>query len=155
MIDPFTAFAALKGATEAISSAIKTGRDLSTMSSSVAKWAKTEAGLQVITSEKPGVVSKLFGKLTGAEQNAIDAHFRKEEANRLRDEMRSMFLLYGSAGQWERLQKEIAVERKRQANILKEKIRKQKLKKNIIIGVIAGILGLGILTIEFYIITNL
>jgi|TARA_Y100000748_G_scaffold259445_1_gene226792 hypothetical protein len=155
MIDPFTAFAALKGATEAISSAIKTGRDLSTMSSSVAKWAKAEAGLQVITSEKPGVVSKLFGKLTGAEQNAIDAHFRKEEANRLRDEMRSMFLLYGSAGQWERLQQEIAVERKRQANILKEKIRKQKLKKNIIIGVIAGILGLGILTIEFYIITNL
>ena len=73
MIDPFTAFAALKGATEAISSAIKTGRDLSTMSSSVAKWAKAEAGLQVITSEKPGVVSKLFGKLTGAEQNAIDA----------------------------------------------------------------------------------
>ena len=66
-----------------------------------------------------------------------------------------MFLLYGSAGQWERLQQEIAVERKRQANILKEKIRKQKLKKNIIIGVIAGILGLGILTIEFYIITNL
>ena len=129
MIDPFTAFAALKGATEAISSAIKTGRDLSTMSSSVAKWAKAEAGLQVITSEKPGVVSKLFGKLTGAEQNAIDAHFRKEEANRLRDEMRSMFLLYGSAGQWERLQQEIAVERKRQANILKEKIRKQKLKK--------------------------
>ena len=155
MIDPFTAFAALKGATEAISSAIKTGRDLSTMSSSVAKWAKAEAGLQVITSEKPGVVSKLFGKLTGAAQNAIDAQFRKEEANRLRDEMRSMFLLYGSAGQWERLQQEIAVERKRQANILKEKIRKQKLKKNIIIGVIAGILGLGILTIEFYIITNL
>ena len=54
-----------------------------------------------------------------------------------------------------KIQKEIAVERKRQANILKEKIRKQKLKRNIIIGVIAGILGLGILTIEFYIITNL
>ena len=112
MIDPFTAFAALKGATEAISSAIKTGRDLSTMSSSVAKWAKAEAGLQVITSEKPGVVSKLFGKLTGAEQNAIDAHFRKEEANRLRDEMRSMFLLYGSAGQWERYKKKLQLKEK-------------------------------------------
>ena len=154
MIDPFTAFAALKGATEAISSAIKTGRDLSTMSSSVAKWAKAEAGLQVITSEKPGVVSKLFGKLTGAEQNAIDAHFRKEEANRLRDEMRSMFLLYGSAGQWERLQQEIAVERKRQSDILKEQIRKQKFKRNLIIGLIATILGLGIIAIEIYLITN-
>ena len=155
MIDPFTAFAALKGATEAISSAIKTGRDLSTMSSSVAKWAKAEAGLQVITSEKPGVVSKLFGKLTGAEQNAIDAHFRKEEANRLRDEMRSMFLLYGTAGQWERLQKEIAVERKRQADFLKQKIAAAKRKKNIILWTIAGILGLGFLTIEYYILTNL
>ena len=155
MIDPFTAFAALKGATEVISQGIKTGKDLVNMSGAVSKWAKAEANLQVIASEKPKGLGKLFGKLTGAEQNAIDAHFRKEEANRLRDEMRSMFLLYGSAGQWERLQQEIAVERKRQANILKEKIRKQKLKKNIIIGVIAGILGLGILTIEFYIITNL
>ena len=32
MIDPFTAFAALKGATEAISSGIKTGKDLINMS---------------------------------------------------------------------------------------------------------------------------
>ena len=30
--------------------------------------------------------------------------------------MREMFLLYGAPGQWERLQKEIATERKRQAN---------------------------------------
>ena len=37
MIDPFTAFAALKGATEAISSGIKTGKDLINMSGSVAK----------------------------------------------------------------------------------------------------------------------
>ena len=85
----------------------------------------------------------MFGKLTGAEQNAIDAHFRKEEANRLRDEMRSMFLLYGSPGQWERLQKEIAVERKRQADLLKRKIDAEKRKKNIIIWTIAGILGVG------------
>jgi hypothetical protein len=31
MIDPFTAFAALKGATEAISQGIKTGKDLINM----------------------------------------------------------------------------------------------------------------------------
>ena len=155
MIDPFTAFAALKGATEAISSAIKTGRDLSTMSSSVAKWAKAEASLQVISSEKPKGLGKLFGKLTGAEQNAIDAHFRKEEAKRIRDEMREMFLLYGSPGQWERLQKEIATERKRQANFLKQKIAAAKRKKNIILWTIGGILGLGFLAIEYYIITNL
>ena len=38
MIDPFTAFAALKGATEAISKAIKTGKDLAKMSGAVAKY---------------------------------------------------------------------------------------------------------------------
>ena len=155
MIDPFTAFAALKGATEAISSGIKTGKDLINMSGSVAKWAKAEASLQVISSEKPKGLGKLFGKLTGAEQNAIDAHFRKEEAKRIRDEMREMFLLYGSPGQWERLQKEIATERKRQADFLKQKIASAKRKKNIILWTIGGILGLGFLAIEFYIITNL
>jgi hypothetical protein len=129
MIDPFTAFAALKGATEAISQGIKTGKDLMNMSGSVAKWAKAEASLQVVSSEKPKGLNKLFGKLTGAEQNAIDAHFRKEEAKRIRDEMRQMFLLYGSPGQWERLQKEIAVERKRQADFLKQKIAAAKRKK--------------------------
>ena len=155
MIDPFTAFAALKGATEAISQGIKTGKDLINMSSSVSRWAKAEASLQVVSSEKPKGLGKLFGKLTGAEQNAIDAHFRKEEAKRIRDEMREMFLLYGSPGQWERLQKEIATERKRQATLLKQKIAAARRKKNIILWTIGGILGLGFLAIEFYILTNL
>ena len=85
MIDPFTAFAALKGATEAISGAIKTGKDLSTMSSSIAKWAKAEAGLQNF--------SYNF-KLTGAEQNA------EKQIDYVMD-------VWCTAGQWERLQKEI------------------------------------------------
>lgn len=155
MIDPFTAFAALKGATEAISQGIKTGKDLINMSSSVSRWAKAEASLQVVSSEKPKGLGKLFGKLTGAEQNAIDAHFRKEEAKRIRDEMREMFALYGSPGQWERLQKEIATERKRQTTLLKQKIAAARRKKNIILWTIGGILGLGFLAIEFYILTNL
>ena len=154
MIDPFTAFAALKGATEVISQGIKTGKDLVNMSGAVSKWAKAEANLQVIASEKPKGLGKLFGKLTGAEQNAIDAHFRKEEANRLRDEMRSMFLLYGSAGLWERLQKEIAVERKRQADFLRQKIAAEKRKKNIIIWTLAIIFGASFIAFEIYILTN-
>ena len=154
MIDPFTAFAALKGATEVISQGIKTGKDLVNMSGAVSKWAKAEANLQVIASEKPKGLGKLFGKLTGAEQNAIDAHFRKEEAKRIRDEMREMFLLYGSAGQWERLQKEIAVERKRQADFLRQKIAAEKRKKNIIIWTLAIIFGASFIAFEIYILTN-
>ena len=155
MIDPFTAFAALKGATEAISQGIKTGKDLINMSSSVSRWAKAEASLQVVSSEKPKGLGKLFGKLTGAEQNAIDAHFRKEEAKRIRDEMREMFLLYGAPGQWERLQKEIAFERKRQATLLKKQIEMQKRRKNIIIGIGAGLIGLAAIAFEVYVLTNL
>ena len=154
MIDPFTAFAALKGATEVISQGIKTGKDLVNMSGAVSKWAKAEANLQVIASEKPKGLGKIFGKLTGAEQNAIDAHFRKEEADRIRDEMRSMFLLYGSPGQWERLQKEIAVERKRQADFLRQKIAAEKRKKNIIIWTLAVIFGASFIAFEIYILTN-
>jgi len=154
MIDPFTAFAALKGATEAISQGIKTGKDLINMSSSVSRWAKAEASLQVVSSEKPKGLGKLFGKLTGAEQNAIDAHFRKEEANRIRDEMREMFLLYGAPGQWERLQKEIATERKRQTTLLKQKIAAARRKKNIIIWTLAVIFGASFIAFEIYILTN-
>ena len=55
----------------------------------------------------------------------------------------------------ERLQKEIATERKRQADFLKQKIAAARRKKNIILWTIGGILGLGFLAIEYYIITNL
>ena len=75
MIDPFMAFAALKGATDSITKAIKAGKDLANMSSTVSKWAKAEAGLQVVASNKSSGLGKVLGKLTGAEQNAIDAHF--------------------------------------------------------------------------------
>jgi hypothetical protein len=155
MIDPFTAFAALKGATDAITKAIKAGKDLANMSSVVSKWAKAEAGLQVVASNKSSGLGKVIGKLTGAEQNAIDAHFRNEEAKRIRDQMREMFALYGSPGQWERLQKEIAFERKRQATLLKKQIEMQKRRKNIIIGIGAGLIGLAAVAFEVYVLTNL
>jgi len=155
MIDPFMAFAALKGATDTITKAIKAGKDLANMSSVVSKWAKAEAGLQVVASNKSSGLGKVLGKLTGAEQNAIDAHFRNEEAKRIRDQMREMFALYGSPGQWERLQKEIAFERKRQATLLKQKIRMQKRRKNIIIGIGAGLIGLAAIAFEVYVLTNL
>ena len=150
MIDPLTAFAALKTASSAISSAVKAGRDLSTLVSPITKLAKAEADLSFAAENKGGIL----GKLTGAEQTAIEAHFRKEEANRIRDEMRELFLLFGSPGQWERLQKEIAVERKRQADFLRQKIAAEKRKKNIIIWTLAIIFGASFIAFEIYILTN-
>ena len=73
---------------------------------------------------------------------------------RLRNAMRELFLLYGSPGQWERIQAEIANERARQAEALKEEIRKARLRKNILIGTIAVLFAIGLLTLEVLILTN-
>ena len=150
MIDPLTAFAALKTASSAISSAVKAGRDLSTLVSPITKLAKAEADLSFAAENKGGIL----GKLTGAEQTAIEAHFRKEEANRIRDEMRELFLLFGSPGQWERLQKEIANERVRRKKALQETAAKKRRVKNTIIITLAISGAVIILTLELMYLTG-
>ena len=150
MIDPLTAFAALKTASSAISSAVKAGRDLSTLVSPITKLAKAEADLSFAAENKGGIL----GKLTGAEQTAIEAHFRKEEANRIRDEMREVFLLFGSPGQWERLQKEIANERVRRKKALQETAAKKRRVKNTIIITLAITGAVIILTLELMYLTG-
>ena len=144
MIDPLTAFAALKTASSAISSAVKAGRDLSTLVSPITKLAKAEADLSFAAEKKGGIL----GKLTGAEQTAIEAHFRKEEAKRIRDEMRELFLLFGSPGQWERLQGEIANERSRRKKALEELAAKKRRLKNTIIITVSIVAAVIILTLE-------
>ena len=76
MIDPLMAFAALKTASSTISSAVKAGKDLASLVGPITRLAKAEADLSFAAEKKGGIL----GKLTGAEQTAIDAHFRKEEA---------------------------------------------------------------------------
>jgi hypothetical protein len=108
MIDPITAFSAVSAASGAISGAIKAGRDLSSLSGPIAKYAKAEAELNFGATRKR---NGIFAKMTGAEQAGIDEFFRKEELDNLRKEMRSIFNIYGKPGQWERLQAEIAKQR--------------------------------------------
>ena len=144
MIDPLTAFAALKTASSAISSAVKAGRDLGSLVGPITKLAKAEADLSFAAEKKGGIL----GKLTGAEQTAIEAHFRKEEAKRIRDEMRELFLLFGSPGQWERLQGEIATERSRRKKALEELAAKKRRFKNTIIITVSIMAAVIILTLE-------
>ena len=144
MIDPLMAFAALKTASSTISSAVKAGKDLASLVGPITRLAKAEADLSFAAEKKGGI----FGKLTGAEQTAIDAHFRKEEANRIRDEMRELFLLFGSPGQWERLQKEIANERARRKQALKALAEKKRRLKNTIIITVSIVAAVIILTLE-------
>ena len=137
MIDPISAFAAVNTAASAISTAIKAGKDLSSLSGPISKYAQAEAQLNFGASKKK---KGIFAKMTGAEQAGIDEFFRKEELATLRDEMRSVFQLYGKPGAWERLQAEIA----RQRAIQKEELeRRAKVRETIMLALV-GFLIVGV-----------
>ncbi len=147
MIDPMSAFAAVSAASSAISGAIKAGKDLSSLSGPISRYAKAEAELNFGASRKKNSV---FSKLTGAEQAGIDEFFRKEELDRMRSELRSIFNLYGKHGQWERLQAEIA----RQRQIQKEELEKRAKARDALIlwTSIPAILGIGGAVLYFLIV---
>ena len=137
MIDPISAFAAVNTAASAISTAIKAGKDLSSLSGPISRYAQAEAQLNFGASKKE---KGIFAKMTGAEQAGIDEFFRKEELATLRDEMRSVFQLYGKPGAWERLQAEIA----RQRAIQKEELERRAKVRETILLVLVGFLIVGV-----------
>ena len=126
MIDPISAISLCSSAAGAISSAIKAGRDLSSLSGPISKYAKAEASLNFGATRKK---NSIFSRMTGAEQAGIDEFFRKEELDNLRDELRQIFLYFGKPGQWERLQAEIA----RQRTMQKEELEARAKRKDVII----------------------
>ena len=136
-MDPLSAFAAIKTAHSTITQAIKIGKDFSQLASPILNWANAEANIENFASKRGSLVGKVFGKLSVTEQSAIEAHLRKEEVKRMRDEMREIFLLYGSAGQWERLQAEIASVRAKKKKQLREIRDAQERRKTLIISVVA------------------
>ena len=146
MIDPLSAYAAISAAAGAISSAIKAGRDLSSLSGHISKYAKAEAELQHGASAKK---NGIFSKLGVVEENAIEKHFKQEEVKRLRNEMRSLFQLYGSPGQWERLQQTIAEERARQQRALK--LAQHKRDQLITFLIVAAVIVVGVIALVIYI----
>ena len=137
MIDPISAFAAVNTAASAISSAIKAGKDLSSLSGPISKYAQAEAQLNFGASRKKKII---FSKMTGAEQAGIDEFFRKEELDTLRSEMRSVFQLYGKPGAWERLQAEIA----RQRAVQKEELERRAKVRETILVCLVGLLIFGV-----------
>ncbi len=149
MIDPITAFSAVSAASGAISSAIKAGRDLSSLGGPIAKYAKAEAELQFGATRKK---NSIFSKMTGAEQAGIDEFFRKEELDQMRTELRSIFNLYGKRGQWERLQAEIANQRALQKQELEYQA---KMRDRIILWTVLPIVLIAGAAIIFYFITFL
>jgi len=139
MIDPISAFAAVSAGHAAIKKAVEMGKDLGSLSGAISSYAKGEAELQFGENRKKG------SRFSVAEDSAIEKHFKKEKMNQMRDELRSIFMLYGTMGQWERLQAEIASERARINKELQERARKIDLIKKIAVATIVFTSGLGIL----------
>ena len=120
MIDPISAFGALTAAHGAIKKCIEMGRDLNSATTAIQKYAQAEAELGFGKERK-----KKKGIFGGVMDSAIQQHFKEEEQKRLKDELRSLFQLYGSPGQWERLQATIARARAEHKKILEEQARQR------------------------------
>jgi len=117
MIDPISAISAITASAGAISSAIKAGKDVASLSAPLAKYAKAEAELNFGANRKK---NSFFAKFTGAEATAIDRFFKQEELTQARDKLRETFLLHGKMSQWQTLQKMIAEERASHRELLKK-----------------------------------
>ena len=121
------------------------GKDLSSATSAIASYAKAEAELGFAKEQKK---KGIFGSVM---DQAIEKHFQEEEQARLKDELRSLFMLHGSYGQWERLQATIAQARAEHQKQLKEQQRIKDRNLMIIVCTTLAILGVGglILLVNF------
>ena len=92
---------------------------------------------------------KKNSRFSFAEDSAIEKHFKKEALEDMRDELRKAFQYFGKAGQWERLQAEIAQER---ARIKKELAEQQRIKdRNLMITTVTALVVLGTVAIVAWI----
>lgn len=143
MIDPITAFSAITAAHATLKKCCEMGKDLSSAQSAIMKYANAEAELQVGATRAK---KKRFGSLM---DNAIEQHFKEEEQKRMKDELRSMFMLYGSAGQWERLQSTIAHARAEKKKQLEAELHKRDLIRNT--AIVSTIVIVGSVSIFFWV----
>ena len=144
MLDPFTAFAAVKSTISLIERGIKSGKQLHDMAREVSKWANAESSLDLHASNKGkgGILAKLG--LSSIEEDAMAAYLRKKELADKKKQLRELFLLYADNGlqEWENLQAEIARLRARKKEELRRQIEERKQIQKII-----GILFLVILIV--------
>ena len=111
------------------------GRDLNSAQNAVMQYAKGEAELGFGKERKK---KSIFG---GVMDDAIDKHFKEEEQKRLKEELRSIFSLYGSPGQWERLQATIAQARAEHKKALEERARQRDIFVKTAVAIVVALVG--------------
>lgn len=137
MIDPISAFGMLTSAHAGIKKIISMGRDLNSASKYIQNYATAEAELSFGKERKK---KKWFG-FGSATSDALDIHFKKEEQRKMHEELRSMFMLYGSRGEWERLQATIAQVRAERKKELQEIARQKDLVMKVSVGLGVSVIG--------------
>ena len=147
MLDPLTAFAAVKSGISLIEQGIKTGKQIHDMGSEIAKWANAESSLDIHASNrgKGGWLSKLG--LSSIEEDAMAAYLRKKELREKRERLRELFLLYAKNGlkEWENLQAEIANLRRKKKEELRRQIEeRKKLQKIFLLILVLVLIAIGI-----------
>ncbi len=135
MIDPVSAFGLIVSAHKTIKKCVEMGRDLNSAQNAVMQYAKGEAELGFGKERKK---KSIFG---GVMDDAIDKHFKEEEQKRLKEELRSIFRLYGSPGQWERLQATIAQARAEHKKALEERARQRDIFVKTTVAIVVALLG--------------
>ena len=135
MIDPVSAFGLIVSAHKTIKKCVEMGRDLNSAQNAVMQYAKGEAELGFGKERKK---KSIFG---GVMDNAIEKHFKEEEQKRLKEELRSIFRLYGSPGQWERLQATIAQARAEHKKALEEQARQRDIFIKTAVAIVVGLVG--------------
>lgn len=140
MIDPISAFSAICAGHAALKKGVEMGKDLGSLQKAISSYAKGEAELQF------GEAKQKKSRFSLAEDSAIEKHFKKEKLDDMRDELRSMFQLFGKRGQWERLQAEIAAERAR----IKKELQEEAARKERILIIISVIVMLAVTSIGLY-----
>ena len=135
MIDPVSAFGLIVSAHKTIKKCVEMGRDLNSAQNAVMQYAKGEAELGFGKERKK---KSIFG---GVMDDAIDKHFKEEEQKRLKEELRSIFRLYGSPGQWERLQATIAQARAEHKKALEERARQRDIFVKTTVAIVVALVG--------------
>jgi len=143
MIEILTLAASVTKVAGAISSGIKAGKDLHSLMPMVGKLGQLDAEIQIAeTGQHKGII----GKLTSTEQDAYAISQAKIAHKRAMNELRSYMQLFGEYGSWEAFQRELGIQRRRRADLLKLQAKKKRQQEM----VIAIIISVIIFSVGFY-----
>ena len=140
MIEVMALAGGIKAVSAAISSAVKAGKDLSSLAPGLAKLRDLDAQVQLA---ETGKHKGLFGKLGSSESEAFAIVSAKAARDDAMNNLRELFQLYGKHGQWESFNAELGRIRKRKSDRLKEEAEKRRKLEIIVVSVVSGLLFFG------------